>query len=165
MKDWTFILAHGLVSWLFLLVGLLALLLSEKNYSRMLGRFLPPGRASGLQRRLVGLVLALMGFFGAKADLLSIYSSRLPRQAQGAATPTSAGHLSWSPFVLGLLVVGAGFFVAMNPEVLVRWSQQHLFPDRQMPEGVVRTWRLVLRATGALMIYSSGHLFKLWMSH
>lgn len=167
MNDTEFILAHALICFAFLVVGLIALLVPQSADSSVIGRLWPAGKSGGggreYQRRLVGLILALFGFFPLKSDLLSIFEPRLsghlPRVRDRALQRTNP---AWLPFLMGLLVVGVGSFVLRNPGPLVPWSQQRLFPERRIPEGALRTWRMTLRVAGALMIYASVGLFRLW---
>ena len=168
MNDWTFIFAHILIFAVFTVVGLLALLLPQENYSRMLGCLWPVSASNsngkGIQRRMVGLILTIMGILALRGDMLSIYSPKHPGQSSVTPNPAFAGiNPSWFPFVMGLLLLSAGFFVAFNPAPVVSWSQQRLFPERRIPEGTLQVWRLALRVMGALMVYSSSDLFQIWL--
>lgn len=168
MNERTFLLVHSLIFLVFFVVGVLALSLPQGTYARAIGRFwpaaIPAKKGLGLQRRLVGLVLALMGLFGLMPDIARVNHPKLGARAPWIANGGFQGtNPSWLPLVLGLLVVAGGFFVAMNPGPVVQWSQRRLFPERQLSEGTLRTCRLVLRAAGVLMVYSSLGLFEIWL--
>ncbi len=170
MDHRAFVFVQPLLFSLFTLVGLLALILPQDKYSTMLERLLLVGKGShvgkGLQRRLVGLVFALFGFFGLMGYLRPVHVPEPSGQPPGAPNPLlKVVSPDWLPLVLGLLVVSVGFFVALNPEPLVEWSLRTLFPERRMPESYVRTCRITLRVMGVVMIYASQDLFKLWLRH
>jgi len=170
MGDRALAIAQALVFSFFILVGLLALLVPQDKYSRTLERLRLVGKGSevgkGLQRRLVGLVFVLFGFFGLAGGLRSIREPEASGQPPRAPNPPPRQiNPEWLPFVLGLFVVSLGFFVAFNPELLIQWSERTLFPGRRIPERVLRTWSIALRIMGVLMIYASQDLFKLWLRH
>jgi uncharacterized membrane protein YedE/YeeE len=168
MNDRAFVFAQALIFSFFILVGLLALLLPQDKYSRMLERLFLVGKGSevgkGLQRRLVGFAFVLFGFFALVGGFGSVYTPEPSGHPRSAPNPLlRAINPEWLPLVLGLLVVGVGFFVAFNPELLLEWSLRTLFPERRMPEGFLRTCRITLRVAGVVMIYASQDLFKLWL--
>lgn len=168
LNDWIFLFAHALILSVFFLAGVLATVLPQETYARIVGRFLPLGKRprTGLavQRRLAGLVLAFMGLYALRADFSSVNRPGAASHAHAIAKASGGGiSLHWLPFVMGLVIVSAGFFVAMNPEVLLRWCERTLFPESEIAESVLRTWRLVFRVAGALMVLSSTGLFTLWV--
>lgn len=165
MNDWVLLLVQTLVLSIFLIAGILALCLPQRAYSRLLGRFLPGSKMANTrldpQRRLAGLALTAIGLYGLNSNLRAVvgvttrtHASTLAKQSVG---------LNWLAFASGLLVVTVGVFVVLNAEWLVGWCKEELFPLRQMTEGTSRKWRLLLRLTGALMVFSSEGLFKLWL--
>jgi hypothetical protein len=164
LSDRAFDFVQALIFVLFMGVGLLALVFPEDKYRSTVGRWWAIDKRTtgkGLQRRIAGLVFLTFGTFALVSQLSSTYSRK---GAQGQATPVNPLPIgySWLPFVLGVLAVTGGSFVALNPEVLVRWSQRRLFPEQELSEQTIRTWRFALRAMGILMIYGSGELFKAW---
>lgn len=170
MNDRGFIFVHVLIFSVVGLFGVVALLLPEDKYTWMLEHMFVVGKGSGigrgLQRRLAGIILALMGFFAVRGDLHSIYWPRAGEQPPRAPNPTLVEiNAKWLPFMLGLLAVSFGFFVAFNPEPLLQWTQRKLFPGVQASEGILWTSRIALRVIGALMVYASTDLFGLWLRH
>jgi hypothetical protein len=169
MNDSTFLLAHILLFSVFIVAGGLALLLPDDKYRWLLAHVLSPGAlgrtGNGLQRRAAGLALALMGLYAVVRDVLGIYNRAPEAGGHSSRGPATAANVDWLPFLLGLLVVGIGFFVAFNPDPVMRWCQRELFPDREISRGTLITWRAALRVTGALLVYSSLGLFRLWLKH
>jgi hypothetical protein len=165
LKDWAFTLAYLLGSSAFMVTGLLAVLLPPERYHRIFGRLWPvrrPGtRGQDLQRRLVGLVLALLGASGVKAAFSTVYSLIPRTRPQGLEAPPGNVTSSWLPLGVGLAISLGGLYLLVNPGPLVRWSQRRLFPERQVPEVALRIWRVAFRLMGALMMYSSADLFRL----
>lgn len=165
MDDWAFLLVQNLVLSTFLVVGMLALFLPQRTYFRLLGRFLPVSKTAKTrldpQRRLAGLALAAIGLYGLNSNLRSVLG--VAARAHASALAKHSVGLNWLAFASGLVVVTTGIFLILNPGQLVRWSQEELFPSRQITEGISRTWSLVFRLAGALMVLSSEGLFKLWL--
>ena len=163
--DWGFIIPFVLVSSVFTLVGLLVLLLPAERYQAAVGRIWavrrPKTRGQDLQRRLVGLLVSLFGFLALRSNFSGESS---PRATGQTAPPFGWIDSPWLPFVLGLLVAGFGFFITFKPDPLIRWSQRRLFPERQIPESTLQVWRVGIRILGAVLVYSSADLFKLWLS-
>jgi len=167
VNDRGFLAAYLLWSFAFTFAGLLALILPAEKYSELLGRLgavrPPVTRRPDFQRRAVGLALAVMGAFCLKSALSATYSpSRGARPPE--ALPPASGNVgsAWLSFGIGAAISIAGLYLLIDPRPLVRWSQR-LFPGRQIPERALRIWRFAFRLMGALMIYSSVDLFRLWM--
>jgi hypothetical protein len=166
LSDYGFHILQGLIFTGFVLLGLLLLLMPQEKYLATVGRFLPvgkPGVAREIQRRVLGVILAVFGGIELASDLSATYTLMT---ASPSAGPTGSQFrqigVGWLPLAAGAVLVSAGCFIAFNPQVLVRWSQRRLFPDRQIAENAVRSWSLGLRVMGVLMVASSESLFRLW---
>jgi hypothetical protein len=84
VTDRLFTLIYLLVSSAFTLAGLLALILPAKKYSALgrlwlVGR--PQTRGQDLQRRLAGLLIALMGGFAVKGAVSTIFNPSAVKMA------------------------------------------------------------------------------------
>lgn len=148
------------------IVGLFALTLPDDKYSRMLERAALVGKgntiAGGAQRRLIGVALILFGAFGLSGQFPPARETAQTAPAPNALNALTGSGADLLPLLLGLLVVGAGFFVAFNPELLMRWSLRKLFPNREIPAGYLRTCEIALRIAGAAIIYASKDLLMMY---
>ena len=153
----------------FTLAGLLALFLSPGKYSEILGRLWAVGRprtaGQDLQRRLTGLIIALIGAFFFKGAISLLDNSMSHGQlAEAHVSPRDLGS-GWLPLGLGLAISLSGLYVLVNPLPVVRWSTRGLLAGRPIGDGTLRVWGVALRLMGALMIYGSIDLFRLWLRH
>lgn len=91
------------------------------------------------------------------------------RGTAGGSTPdrqpavTNDITLAWFAFALGVAISLGGIYITIDPEPLVRWSERLASAARRNSRDAARNWRIGFRVMGALMIYSSIDLFKIWL--
>jgi len=165
MSRLEFSFVYLVIAALFTLVGLAAVVLPPRRYQEIFGRLWPisstGSRSNSLQRRMAGLVIAVMGAVGIKAAIVALRGPRVGQQPGSSPGYAPQAISGWFPLGVGLAVCLGGLYLLIFPGQLVTWSQHKLFSGRVISERTLRIWGLAIRVTGALMIYASVDLFSL----
>ena len=171
MNDWLVRLAFLAFAVVFLLMGVLALVLPDGAYARLLQWWSGISANSELSiasrdrgwidspRRLAGLVIALMGAGFLTGALKSILKpTPISAPAQTPVEGPSAERL-WYGYVLGVVIFLFGLYSLLQPERILNWSVSRLPFTTKPSDGTLRVWILGVRVMGALMMYASLSLF------
>jgi hypothetical protein len=120
-------------------------------------RAVPQSRGNGIQIRIVGIIMTVMGGFfayaGIRGLIAMLYGKHLEYHAPASASAGRVPHHTWFdlgvPTAAGLL----GIYILLFPDSFLQWMAGKMRPSREIKQEALPYLRVLVRVMAVIALY------------